>query len=75
MSTQKNTLVTALEQVALLNKNCIDAISALNDAVTSDNSVINVTQTDNNGKETSYTVPSISKLQSERRISAGWSFV
>lgn len=65
MSTQKNTLVTALEQVALLNKNCIDAISALNDAVTSDNSVINVTQTDNNGKETSYTVPSISKLQSE----------
>jgi hypothetical protein len=65
MSTQKNTLVTALEQVALLNDNCVKALAKLNDAVTSDNSVITITQTDSNGKTYSYNVPTISNFQSQ----------
>jgi len=62
---QMNTFVTLAEQIALLNTNSTEIITKMNDIVTSDSSVVNVTQTDSTGKEHTYSMPTVGKLQAD----------
>lgn len=65
MSTQKNSFVTIAEQISLLNQNNIEVLSALNDIVTSQDSSVNVTITDDNGNQNVYALPSVGNIQNE----------
>jgi len=62
---QKNSFVSLAEQISLLNLNATEIIARLNDVVTAQDSSINITQLDEEGNETSYTVPTVGKLQSD----------
>lgn len=62
---QKNSFVTIAEQLALFNKNSTEIITKLNDVVTSESNVVNVTQTDSNGINYTYSMPTVGKLQAD----------
>ena len=62
---QKNSFVTIAEQVSLLNLNSAEIILKMNDVVVSTGSTVNVIQYDNNGNKSSYSMPTVGKLQSE----------
>jgi len=62
---QRNSFVTIAEQVQLLNNNTVSILTSMNKIVTSEDSVVNVTQLDNEGVETTYALPTVGKLQSD----------
>jgi hypothetical protein len=65
MTSQKNSFVTIAEQVQLLNNNSVEIITKLNDVVTSQDSVVNVEQTDESGNISTYSLPTVGKLQND----------
>jgi hypothetical protein len=65
MSTQKNSFVTLAEQISLLNQNNVEVLAALNDIVTSQDSSVNVTITDDQGNQSVYALPSVGNIQNE----------
>lgn len=68
MSAQKNSFVTIAEQVQLLNNNSVEILTKLNDIVTSQDSAINVTQINSDGDESTYSMPTVGKLQKDINI-------
>lgn len=68
MINQKNTFVSAVEQLALLNKNSVEVITKLNDVVTNRDSVVNVSITNSDGTTSTYQFPTVGQLKSEIEI-------
>lgn len=68
MSAQKNSFVTLAEQVQLLNNNSVEILTKMNSIVTSQDSAVNVTQTDSEGNQTTYAMPTVGKLQSDINV-------
>ena len=62
---QKNSFVTLAEQVSLLNNNAVEIITKMDEIVRSDSSVVTVKQTDSNGVDYTYSLPSVGKLQAD----------
>lgn len=62
---QNNSLISYLEDVALLNKNSVEIITKLNDIVASQTSSVNVKHIDTNGVETQYSLPTVSYLKTQ----------
>lgn len=65
MPSKKNSFVSIAEQISLLNKNSVEVLSRISDIVSSSDSVVNVTQLDEQGNETNYSLPTVGKLQSD----------
>ncbi|MFW6243497.1 MAG: hypothetical protein ACOC2W_04990, partial [bacterium] len=65
---QRNSFVSIAEQVQLLNNNAVSLITSMNNIVTSQDSSVNVVQLDNQGNETTYSLPTVGKLQSDINI-------
>lgn len=65
MINQKNTLVSFLEQVAVLNKNAVEIIASLNSVVTDRNSVVGVEYLNSDGTTTTYYLPTVGQLKTE----------
>lgn len=62
---QKNSFVTLAEQVSLLNNNAVEIITKMHDVVNSESTVVSVKQTDSNGIDYTYSLPSVGKLQAD----------
>jgi len=65
MFNQKNTFISLVEQVALLNKNAVEIMTALNDVVTDRNSSVDVNMVNEDGTTTTYYLPTVGQLKSE----------
>ena len=65
---QRNSFVTIAEQVQLLNNNAVSLLTSMNNIVTSEDSSVNVVQLDNQGNETTFSLPTVGKLQSDINI-------
>lgn len=65
---QRNSFITIAEQVQLLNNNAVSLITSMNNIVASEDSSVNVVQLDNEGNETTYSLPTVGKLQSDINI-------
>lgn len=65
MFNQKNTFISLVEQVALLNKNAVEIMTALNDVVTDRNSSVDVNMVNEDGTITTYYLPTVGQLKSE----------
>ncbi len=65
MFNQKNTFISLVEQVALLNKNAVEIITSLNDVVTDRNSSVDVNMVNEDGTTTTYYLPTVGQLKSE----------
>lgn len=68
MINQKNSFISLVEQVALLNKNAVEIITSLNDVVTDRNASVNVNMLNDDGSTTTYYVPTVGQLKSEIEI-------
>ena len=62
---QKNSFVTLMEQVSLLNKNSTEIISKFNDALSSDQSSVSVKLYNQDGTYTNYEMPTIGEFKSQ----------
>jgi hypothetical protein len=62
---QRNSFVTIAEQVQLLNNNTVSILTSMNKIVTSEDSAVTVTQLDNEGNESTYSLPTVGKLQAD----------
>lgn len=65
MTSKKNSFVTIAEEVQLLNNNSVELLTSLNKIVSSSDSSINVSQLDDEGKSTTYSLPTVGKLQKD----------
>ena len=65
---QRNSFVTLAEQVQLLNNNAVSLLTSMNNVVNSQDSSVNVVQLDNEGNETTYSLPTVGKLQADINI-------
>lgn len=65
MLNQKNTFISLVEQVALLNKNAVEIITSLNDVVTDRDSSVAVNIVNEDGSATTYYLPTVGQLKSE----------
>ena len=65
MLNQKNTFISLVEQVALLNKNAVEIMAALNDVVTDRNASVDVNMVNEDGTTTTYYLPTVGQLKSE----------
>lgn len=65
MAVQKNSFVTIAEQIQLLNNNNVEVLTKINDVVVGEDSSVNVTQLDEEGNETTYSLPTVGKLQKD----------
>jgi len=65
---QKNSFISMLEQIAVLNKNSVEIISKLSDVVGSKDSSITVKYLNNDGDQTQYQLPSVGYLKNEIEI-------
>lgn len=63
--TQKNSFLTILEKIALLNKNSIELLAKLNDVVSSNKSNITVNYINDNNEISQYELPTIGWLKRE----------
>lgn len=61
----KNSFVSIVEQIALLNKNAVEIITKLNDVVLSVDSSVKVDYLKEDGTTSSYYLPTVGKLQSD----------
>ena len=62
---QKNSFITLMEQVSLLNKNSTEIISKFNDALSSDQSSVTVKLYNQDGTYTNYEMPTIGEFKSQ----------
>ncbi|MCK9416734.1 hypothetical protein M0Q97_08775 [Candidatus Dojkabacteria bacterium] len=62
---QKNSFITLMEQISLLNKNSIEIISKLNDVVGSNKSSITVNYQENDGSVSKFELPTVGWLKNE----------
>ena len=60
---QKNSYISLLEQIALMNKNSVEIVSKLSDVVSSDQNSISVNFVESDGSTTNYQLPSVGNLQ------------
>lgn len=65
MINQKNTFVSTVEQVALLNKNAVEIMTKFNKVVSSNDSVVNITLTNSDGTESIFQFPTVGQLKRE----------
>jgi len=65
MAVQKNSFVQIAEQIQLLNNNNVEVLTKINDIVVGEDSSVNVTQLDEQGNETTYSLPTVGKLQKD----------
>jgi len=63
--TQKNSFITMLEKVAQLNKNSVEILTKMTDVVSSDKNSITINYQENDGKTSTYEMPTIGYLQSQ----------
>jgi len=62
---QKNSFISMLEQIAVLNKNSVEIISKLNDVVGTKDNNVTVNYLDNDGSATSFELPSVGFLKQQ----------
>jgi len=62
---QRNSMVSALEQVALLNKNSIEVLNKLTDVVSSQSSSVQINFIDEKGIQNTYTLPTVGYLKQQ----------
>ena len=62
---QKNSFVSFLEQIALLNKNSVEIITKLNDVVSSNQDVVSVDMVEPDGTTAKYQLPSVGYLKKQ----------
>ena len=62
---QKNSFISMLEQIAVLNKNSVEIVSKLSDVVGSKDSSITINYLNNNGETSQYQLPSVGYLKKE----------
>ena len=62
---QKNSFISMLEQIAVLNKNSVEIVSKLSDVVGSKDSSITVNYLNNNGETSQFQLPSVGFLKKE----------
>jgi hypothetical protein len=62
---QKNSLVSFLEQVSLLNKNSVEIITKIQDVVSSEASAVEVNLTNEAGIESTFNMPTVGFLKKE----------
>jgi len=65
MPNQKNSFISLMEQVALLNKNSVEILTRLNDVVSSKNNNVTVNLLNDDGTKTQYELPTVGKLKSD----------
>lgn len=65
---QKNSFVSLMEQLSIINKNSIEIITKLNDVVTANDSTVTIKFEDSSGNISSYSLPSVSYIQKEIEI-------
>lgn len=62
---QKNSFITLLEQIAILNQNSINIITALSDVVSTNASTVTVNQQNPDGTTGNYQLPTVSTLMNQ----------
>lgn len=62
---QKNSFISLMEQISMLNKNSVEIISKLNDVVSSNSSSISVNMQEDDGSTSQYQLPSVGFLKNE----------
>lgn len=65
MSTQKNSFISLMEQISLLNKNSVEIITKVKDVVESKKSSIDVNYKENDGSISKYSLPTVGWLKKE----------
>lgn len=65
---EKNTFVSMAEQVALLNKNSVEMLTKLTEAISTNSSSVSIKYISENGVESKYAVPSVTYLNEQITI-------
>jgi hypothetical protein len=65
---QKNSFISILEQLAILNKNAVEVLTKMNDTVSSKSSSVSLNITDETGQVSTYEMPTVGFLKNELDI-------
>jgi len=63
--TQKNSFISLLEQIAILNKNSVEIITKLNNVVSSTDSNVSINYLNQNGEQSIFNLPTVGYLKKE----------